>query len=245
MGDGRILRYDIPKDSQLLRVDELDLLEVKGLSHVNGASEIDSSVYWLKCGDQWNMTPYDQIVLDDSSGSSFNYSGTPQRAVHLDAVVGYHEDYEHGWVDTGGSLTFALASGINLASVSSSAAANTWGISPRFSEGQLLRFNSGSAEEYAYLKDTINASLVRVIRGINGTSQLSHAQGTTVYTWQPEQDIEFAATDLAAFMYHKAKSPLTGRVQFAQTGIIEQPHIWPEQTIERLKRYKRSQVHSL
>src|SRR3990167_3874986 len=71
----KIRRYDIPEDSLTVLKVEHDLLESKGLSSVNGASEISSGVYWLRCGDDWNRTPYDRVEIDESSGSLFNYSG--------------------------------------------------------------------------------------------------------------------------------------------------------------------------
>jgi hypothetical protein len=244
-GDGDYLRFDLPNDRNTLVVDEFDLLEVKGLSDINGASEIDSSVYWLKTGDRWNLTPYERIVIDDSSGSLFNFSGTPQRAIRLDGVVGYHSRYNNSaWIDSGASLTSDLAATVTIASVSASGAFNTIGESPRFSAGQIWKIGSGSNEEFAYAQDTTDGNAVRLIRGINGTSAYSHAATTRVFTWQTERDIEHSATELAAFMYLKAISPLTNRIANLQLGIIETPNTWPEITLDRLKRYKKSYIYS-
>lgn len=244
-GDGDLLVFDLPEDRSTLIVDDFDVLEVKGLSDLNGASEIDTSVYWLKTGDRWNLTPYERIVLDDSSGSQFNFSGTPQRAVRLDGIVGYHSRYNNtAWIDSGASLTSDLANTVTTASVSASGAFNTIGESPRFSEGQIWKIGSGSNEELAYVKDTINTSSVRLIRGVNGSSAWSHAATTRIFTWQPEKDIEHSATELAAFMYLKATAPLTNRITNLQFGIMETPNTWPEITLDRLKRYKKSYIYS-
>jgi hypothetical protein len=244
-GEGDYLRFDLPDDRTTLVVDEEDLLEVKGLSDLNGASEIDTSVYWLKTGDRWNLTPYDRIVIDDSSGSLFNFSGTPQRAIRLDGVVGYHSQYNNSaWIDSGASLTSDLAETVTVASVSASGAFNAVGESPRFSQGQLWKMGSGSNEEFAYVQDTTDGNAVRLIRGINGTSAYSHAATTRVFTWQPERDIEHSATELAAFMYLKATAPLTNRVTNLQLGIMETPNTWPEQTLDRIKRYRKSYIYS-
>jgi hypothetical protein len=244
-GEGDYLVFDLPDNRGVLVVDEFDLLEVKGLSDINGASEIDSSVYWLKTGDRWNLTPYERIILDDSSGSLFNFAGTPQRALRLDGIVGYHSRYNNAaWIDSGASLTSNLAAAVTIASVSASGAFNTIGESPRFSEGQIWKIGSGSNEEFAYVKDTINTSSVRLIRGVNGTSAWSHGTATRIFTWQPEKDIEHSATELAAFMYLKATAPLTNRVANLQLGIIESPNTWPEITLDRLKRYRKSYVYS-
>jgi hypothetical protein len=244
-GDGDYLRFDLPDTRTVLIVDEVDLLEVKGLSDINGASEIDTSVYWLKTGDRWNLTPYDRIVIDDSSGSLFNFSGTPQRAIRLDGITGFHSQYNNSaWVDSGASLTSDLAATVTTASVSASGAFNTIGEAPRFSEGQIWKIGSGSTEEFAYVKDTISSSTVRLIRGVNGTSAYSHGTTTRIFTWQPERDIEHSATELTAFMYLKATAPLTNRVTNLQLGIVETPNTWPEITLDRLKRYRKSYVYS-
>ena len=226
-GGTNTLKYDLPENRQILNVGNIDLLEVKGLSDLNGASEIDSSVYWLKSGDNWNISPYDRAVIDDSSGSLFNFSGTDQRAVHLDAVAGYHEDYWYAWLDSGDTLTDALAACLTIASVAASGVANVDGIAPRFKENQILRITTGASEEFLYIQDTVNASRLNVIRGINGTSDVAHAASTSIFTWQPERDIEDAAIELAAFSYQKAKSPFTNRISVLQLGVIELPHAWP------------------
>lgn len=244
-GGTNTLKYDLPENRQILNVGNIDLLEVKGLSDLNGASEIDSSVYWLKSGDNWNISPYDRAVIDDSSGSLFNFSGTDQRAVHLDAVAGYHEDYGYAWVDSGDTLTDALAAGVTIASVAASGGANVDGIAPRFKENQILRITTGASEEFLYIQDTVNASRLNVIRGINGTSDVAHAASTSIFTWQPERDIEDAAIELSAFSYQKAKSPFTNRISVLQLGVIELPHAWPDKTIERLQKYKKDDIYAL
>lgn len=239
------LKFDLPKDRQNLRIDNQDVLEVKGLSDLNGASEVDSSVYWLKTGDDWNMSPYSQIVVDNSTGSAFNFSGTDERAVHVDAVIGYHESYgTDGWVDSGGSLTDALGAAVTLASVSASNAVNTRGVSPRFEEGQIWRLGSGASEEYAYVKDTTDGNAVRLIRGINGTSAVAQAASETIWVWQPEKDIEYSAMELAAFLYQKSKSPFTDRVAALNLGLFEMPESWPVITQSRIKRFKKRRVYT-
>lgn len=244
MGGTNTLKYDLP-NSLTLRVDEKDLLDVHGLSHLNGANEIDESVYWLKTGDNWNMTPYDRIVLDDSSGSTFNFSGTPQQAVHVDAVTGYRENYGDAWINSGGSLTDALGAAVTLASVSASGGVNSLGLSPRFSAKQIWRLGTGASEEYVYVQDTTDGNAVRLIRGINGSSATDHAASAAIYVWQPEPDIEYSALELSAFMYQKAKSPFTNRISVLQLGVVEQPDAWPEITLDRLSRYRRDLTHSL
>ncbi len=243
-GGNDTLKFDLPTDRRTLVFDDLDVLEVHGLSHTNGASEIDSSVYWLKCGNRWNLTPYDRLEIDDSSGSLFNFSGTTQRAVHVDTLLGYREDYKFAWVDSSASLTDALGAAITLASVSGSAGNNSVGVSPRFFAGQILKLGSGATEEFVYVQDTINSSSIRLIRGVNGTSVASHAASAEIMTWQPEYDIEDAATEVVAFVYQKSRSPFTGKLSVMNLGFVEVPEAWPEKTLEKLQRYKKRPIHS-
>lgn len=243
-GGTNTLKFDLPPNAQLLHFRDIDLLAVKGLSDLNGASEIDSGAYWAKCGDRWNITPYDRIIIKSDSGSTFSYSGTPERAIHVDAVVGYHEDYGNAWLDSGGSLTASLASQLTLASTTASHAANVWGLTPRFSQGQIWRLTSGSNEEFCYVQGTRDGGSIQLIRGINGTSAADHAAGTKIYTWETEQDIEDSTIELAAFMYSKAKAPFTNKISVLQLGVVEQPSAWPEQTKNRLMNYKKQAIHS-
>ena len=250
-GGNNTLKFDLPRDQRKLTFPEWDVVDVKGLSALNGASEIDSGAYWLKSGDRWNITPYDRVELDISIGSLINFSGTPQRAVHLDAVVAYNEDYGNAWVDSGASLTDLLSISVTLASTNASGAFNTIGLSPRFQQGQIWRLGSGASEEYVYAKDTAagaddeeGKAIITLIRGINGSSAVEHAASTTIYVWQTEQEIEDSTIELAAFMYQKASSPFTNRISMLQLGIVEMPDAWPEQTRERIKRYKKQIISS-
>ncbi len=243
VGGNDALKFDLPTDRRTLRFND-DILDVFGLSHLNGASEIGSETYWLKCGDRWNLTPYDRLEIDDSSGSLFNFSGTPQRAVHVDALLGYREDYRFAWIDSAASLTSALGTATTLASISGSAGDNSLGVTPRFFGGQTWRLGSGSAQEFVYVQDTINSSSVRIIRAINGTSRASHASTTKIYTWQPEYDIEDAATEVVAFVYQKSKSPFTGKLSVMNLGFIDVPEAWPERTLDKLQRYTKRPIHS-
>lgn len=239
------LKYDYPDDSLQLRFHE-DILEIKGLSDLGGASEIDSSVYWLRAGDDWNQTPYDRIQLDDSSGSLFRFSGTNFRAINVDVVTGYHEDYGHAWVNSGASLTSALGSAVVSASISGSHLDDAYGRTPRFQQGQIWRLGSGGSEEYVFVTSTsTDSSTVNLIRGVNGTSAVAHAASTTVFIWDVEYDIEFSTRELVTFAYQKATAPFTNRISaFVGTQVIEMSDSWPDQTRDRLERFKKHRIYS-
>jgi hypothetical protein len=234
------LRYNIPSDLEL--VVKEDLLEVKGLSDLNGSSAISSNVFWLQSGDDWNQTPYDRIVIDDSSGSAFNYSGTPQRGVHIDAIVGYHEDYANAWVNTGASLTGTLGATVTLASVSGSAGDDVFGAPSRIQAMNIIKVD----EEYMYVSQGTNTSIVQVIRGINGTSAVAHAASATIYRWNTEQDLQTACLELSSYYYAQSKSPYTQRIGNINTGLINLPPLdMLPSTERRLMRYVKHRVYSI
>lgn len=234
------LRYDIPDDLEL--VFKEDILEVKGLSDLNGSSAISSNVFWLKSGDDWNQTPYDRIVIDDSSGSTFNYSGTPQRGVHIDAVIGYHEDYANAWVNTGASLTDALGATVTLASVSGSAGDDTFGSPSRIQAMNIIKVD----EEYMYVSQGTNTSILQVVRGINGTSAVAHSASATVFRWNVEPDLQTACLELSAYYYAQSKSPYTQRIGNINTGLVNLPpdDMLPT-TKRRVERFVKHRVYSI
>lgn len=234
--------YDYPGRARTLIFDD-DLLEIRGLSDMNGASEVDSSVYWLKTGDDWNMTPYDRLELNSSTGSLFNYAGTGQRAIHVEGVWGYHSEYDGAWVNSEATLTQALNASQTTIYVSGSGGQNEYGYSPRMHEDQILKVEN----EFIHIINGATASQLRVRRGINGTTATIHASGQTVYTWQPETSVERAARQLAAFEYLVATHPVTTQVA-AAPGVggfmIEEPMTWPPQVRSRLNRLIKRRVYS-
>lgn len=235
----RVVKFDLIRANQV-KFGPLDVLEVKGLSHINGASEVDSSVYFLQCGNDYNYTPYDRIVMKSDIGSQLSFSGTEQQAIHASIIEGYHENYGDAWIDSGASLTDALGASITLASVSGSGGENVLGISPRFQTEYLIRLSGGTAsEEYAYVVDTApagGASHLRLIRGVNGTTPASHAASTSIEVWDVDPDVRFSTVYLSAWAYEQARSPFTKAVAFPGMGLIEMTARWPEDIKDRLDR---------
>lgn len=233
----RVVKFDHEK-SDLVRFGPLDVLEVKGLSHINGASEVDSSVYFLQCGNDYNHTPYDRIVMKSDIGSQLSFSGTEQQAIQASIIEGYHERYDDAWIDSSASLTDALGASVTMASISGSGGEDSLGISPRFSTEQLIRFSGGTAsEEYAYVIDTAptgGASHLRLIRGVNGTTPTSHAASTSIEVWDVDPDVRFVTVYLSAWAYEQARSPFTKAVAFPGMGLIEMTAKWPEDITDRL-----------
>lgn len=235
----KTLYYDDPVDSQKLKM-EHEVLEVHGLSHLNGASAIPNSIFWLKNGDDWNLTPYDQLIIDDSSGSTFSYSGTPTRSVHLDATTGFHQDYNNAWVYTGTCISnqFSSAASVIYANGTSNSY-DSMGNYPRFSSERLLKVD----DEYIHLV-SVDGNALQVQRGTNGTTASEHASGLPIYVFYPEEEIRFATLRLVAWTFEQTKSPFTQRIAFPQLGgAIEMPDAWPQDVKERIEKYRRKNLY--
>jgi len=228
-----VYKFDLPEDSDQLRTD-LDILEVKGLSHLNGANAISLDVVLLSAGDNYNLQPYNNIRLKDDSGSLFNFSGTPQQAVWVDAITGFREDYDiDGWLNAGASLTASCTSKIITLSISGSAGINELGHSQRITPQMLLKIE----DEFIYVNSGSDASTINVVRGARGTTATSHASGTQLYSFWVESEIEFLTKRLAAWGYMQQNNPFGNTLAAPQFGTIEIPSSWPEDVKERIKKY--------
>lgn len=229
--------YNLP-DGDTLRLDR-DFLSFSGLSHLNGAQEIDSAVYWGARGEDWNLRPYDRIVLNDTSGSRFNYSGTPQRAVHVRGETGYHEG--EGWVFSGASLSGDLTSTGTLLFVGGSMGQDDQGFSPRFKPGQIVKADN----EFMHIEYGSGLSYIGVKRGINGTTMASHASNVGLHVWKPESDIQFYTKRLASWAYMQSQSPLTDRIMVPGYAPIDVPGDWPRDIRNGLNRFKRAVIKAV
>lgn len=236
----KIFKFDYNRSDEV-RFDR-DVLELKGLSDLNGASGFGLGVLFLSCGDDYNRSPYDRARVNSNSGSLFNYQGTTQQAIHADLLLGYHEDYDYAWMYSNGILTASLASAITTASVSASSGSNEIGLSPRYESNQLWKIGSGASEEFVYTKSFDGSSLVELIRGINGTVANDHASDTPVYVWCVEPEIKFATVRLAQWQYEQAQNPIYSKLVTPQFGTIEMPFTWPLDVQDKLKRFQRGRI---
>lgn len=241
--------YDF-RDSKQLKVDD-DLLSVYALKTQNGACTIASGVMWLAAGDSWNHTPYDRVILQDTSGSQLYYSNNPQRSQELTAFWGYHENYSEAWVDTGTSLANNYAASAGTISLAGAGSAGTGssdvqGVSPRISVGDLLKM--GDQLFYVIGGDTSGNASVVVTPYVNGTHTASvvtggsYPSGTSIAKFAPEPDIVWATKRLTAWMYGQKDSPFFQKQAAFQFGLLEIAEQWPVDVKERLTRFVRRTI---
>ena len=216
-------RYDYEEPKRIFLDD--DLLELTTLATQNGACTVASGVMWLSTGDNWNRPPYYTIILDDSSVSVLNFSGTPQRANEVTGIWGYHEAWgEEAWIDTGTSLAAdytASAGSISLAGAGSfgSGASDVLGEHPRMSPGDLLKIG---AQYFHVLGSGSAGNATTLVRPYaNGTTATSHASGASIARFAPEPDIEWATRRLTTWLFGAKDTPYQTKTAFIQLGTIE------------------------
>ena len=229
----RIYKLDYPDKPNQLRTD-LDILELKGLSDLNGGRSFSVDSVLLSAGCEYHLQPSNNITIKSNSGSLFNFSGTYQQAIWVDAITGYREDYDvEGWVNTGASLTASATSKVLSLSVSGSSGENGLGHFPRFTPQMLLKVDS----EFIYINSITDTSTLKVVRGARGTTAASHASGVQINMFSVEPEIEFLTKRLAAWSYMQQSNPFGNTLAAPAFGTIEIPTSWPEDVKERIKKY--------
>lgn len=238
-------RFFTLENSKQVRVDD-DLLEVVTFRTQNGACTVASGVMWLAAGENWNRLPADRIVIDDSSGSVLNYSGTPQRSQEVTGIWGYRESWgDRAWVDTGISLAAAyVASAGSLALAGAGSvgpgASDTEGVHPRIAPGDLLKIG----DEYLYVTGGAASGngTVFVKPFMNGTTAAAHGSAASIARFVPEEDIEYCTRRLTVWAYGGLATPYTERVANVESGEITIPSAWPVDVKARLSRFVRREV---
>lgn len=193
--------------SSVLYLDGDPLLEVVSITDGEGQTlapyvrATDSGDYLLPGG----STPYDMIGLADSSSKSWlAYNGDPRGAITITGLWGYHSRYSDAWVSANDTVqNNPLGAGDTTLTVADADGVDVFGMTPRFSPGQLLRIESEFVEVTA-VNTTTNAVTIR--RGMRGTTAAAHMQGTAISWFQPEPVIQRAAQRWAGYLYDRRGS---------------------------------------
>lgn len=139
-------------------------------------------------------------VLRLINGESFRYSESPIHAVSITGVWGWHERWSEAWRDSGDSVQDnPLSDSATTITVSDADGADHEGVTPRFQVGHLLKIES----EYLRVVsiDTANNQLI-VLRGVNGTTAVGHAQDTDIATYQPVAGIRTVCLRYAELVFN-------------------------------------------
>jgi hypothetical protein len=170
-----------------------DLLELQSLANGDGTSINLSNALVLSSS---------AIRLID--GTAFIYSDTPEDAVPVTGIWGYHPDWDKAWAVSGDTVQnnplSAVATTINVVDADAPNADGT----PRFQVGQVLRVE----DEYVRVLATNTVSnTLTVTRGINGTTAASHVMGTAIEIYQPPMDVVNLCLRWALWLYKEPDAP--------------------------------------
>ena len=230
-------RYYDYTHSGILKLDE-DLVAVETLYTDNGSTTISN--YFLKSGEDYNFSPYDKIVLNESTGDTLTYSTTPQRSQSVDGWWCYHEDYANSaWEASGATVT--TDSGTSL-TVSDANAAGLLGLASPLRVFQYVRLSDGTNYEIALITEVNReTNVLTLIRGINGTSAVTATGSVEVYRVEPE--VARIVARLAAFIARSQQSSRADldRPVFTDQGVI-MPARLPADIIEAAKKYRKEEI---
>jgi len=216
-------RYFDYQDDYKLHLHD-DLLSVTTLTNGDG-NTISSSDYYLY---PLNAYPKRWIEIDKAGGEFFTYSTTPQKAISVEGLWGYHDDYDNAWLDSGDTVQDdPLSSSATTLNVSDGS---------NFKVQQVVKIG----DEQLYIT-AISGNVLTVERGKNGTTAASHDQGTAIYIWAPPADVVHWVLRLAAWLY-KAKDAPFMKTGFKDLGIVEVPAALPPDIRDAALRYRRPRL---
>lgn len=197
-----------------------DLLELVELKTDNGTRTIALADVLLKCGDEYDLTPYDRIIIKlEAVSGYFGFSGSPQQAHQVTGIFGYHNDYARAWLDSLDTLATGINDTVRVLAVNDAAGADAAGIAPRFKRRQVWRIENEFVEVIE-----ITGNSIEVERGKFGSTAVAHSSGSAIKVFQPIATIVQATRRITNWLYTQ-KDSLTDndRAIVTNTGITILP----------------------
>lgn len=162
----------------------------------------------LTNGDGGNIALADVAILESgalrlSNGAAFTYTDTPEDAVQVTGIWGYHPDWAAAWADSGDTVQdnplSANATTVTALDVDAVMVDGT----PRFQVGHLLRIES---EYVRVLATDTTLNTLTVARGVRGSTAASHASATTIEVYQTPADVVQLCLRWSAWLYREPDS---------------------------------------
>lgn len=151
-----------------------------------------------------NATPIEALRIPPSSGRDWGeHTGDWIDSILVTGLSGFRRGYASAWRSSGDTVEDnPLAADAVEITVNDADGADSYGVSPRFSPGQLVRFGTDSdfrevlAVDYTTQKLSVRSSA----RGSTSTSQ---AQNTAIFIWQPEEAVQRACLRWTSYLYKR------------------------------------------
>ena len=192
------IRHDVTHSRELLLDD--DLLALDAITNGDGSSLDTLEV----------MTVPESVfdgpasVLRLTGGQIFTWEETPQQAVAVSGIWGWHDRWSRAWRGSADSVVDdPLSAAAATLTVNDADGADSNLLSPRFQVGHLLRIN----EEYMrVLAVDAGTNTLTVLRGVNGTMASVHAQDAPIDVFQPALPVEMLCLRWAQWLYKEPDS---------------------------------------
>ncbi|GAB5492584.1 MAG: hypothetical protein Phog2KO_27990 [Phototrophicaceae bacterium] len=164
-----------------------DLLSLQSVSNGDNTSIALEDILQVNMG-----------ILTLINGAQFIYEDTIEKAITVNGIWGYHPNWASAWVDSEDAIHAGdLSSSATTFTVNDATA----GTKPRFQVGQLIRIE----DEYLMVT-TIDSNSLTVERGVQGTSAVSHSNGTSIEIYQVPADIAQLTLRWALWLYREPDS---------------------------------------
>jgi hypothetical protein len=187
------------RSPRLLFLKSYDLLELTTLTN-GDVTTIDQTAILTYGGVNG---PIVGIELDITK-AVFIYQTTRTRAIAITGVWGWHDDYAYAWKPSGDAIPGGgVTSSATTFTVTSVNGSDGWGLTPRFSAGQLIKVDS----EYMHVigADGVTNTLT-VVRAANGSTAATHNAATAISIYAPPVDIQEITLRWAAWLYRMEDS---------------------------------------
>jgi hypothetical protein len=221
-----------------------DVLSVSQLrySEDNGATYTalaESGNWLLKRGRHFSHPgSYDKVVIDPN-GTTITAWPPDLRALEITGIFGYADDRSDCWEDSGDAVQDAggINDTVTTIEVSDDTGKAVFGTGPRFSRGMLIR----TGTEYHEVTNVQDKQLT-VIRGRNGTTAASQANGIQIDIWRPPSPVRGAARIQTVRSHMRATQGYADSRANAEIGQLFFLKKMDPEAQELLMNYRRRQV---
>jgi hypothetical protein len=184
------LQHNFTSGLELLLDD--DLLELTSITNGDGSTVNLSDVITIP-----DEFPASLLRLTGSSAFVWNIS--PVQAITVTGIWGWHDRPADMWRGSGDTVqNNPLGSTATSMTVADADAADAESELPRFQVGHLLKIES---EYLRVIAVNTATNVLTVLRGVNGSTAVSHALNTPIYTYQPPADVNQLALRWASWLY--------------------------------------------
>jgi hypothetical protein len=182
-----------------------DLLKLTSIVDSLGTKQTDAIFLLGGTQSAYNAVgPFYGVELDLTK-DYFQYLTTKMRAITVNGIWGWHDDYASAWIDSGVTVQSSLNSSATAITTSENDTntADAWGRTwPSDANcgtvqiGHLIQIDS----EWMQVVDYTDSTHLRVVRGANGTTAASHSTNAVISIYEPPADIQDICAQWAAYL---------------------------------------------